>query len=123
MISATPVPFIFNLISSGLTKDVIGFLNVEPSIEYVGIDDHKPLIIDGEEIFLEQDELKASSAIPYTNDKVFALYDDAVSRRPNTKGVLLLDISSPYVNIAGSARQKATGVQRKMLDDHGVGKL
>lgn len=60
------------------------------------------------------------SDIPYTNEKVFALYSDAISRRAGRKGALLLDITSPFVNVDGSVKEKAAAVQTKLLDDEGV---
>ena len=64
--------------------------------------------------------IQQSLAIPYTNHKVMSLYKNAVSRRTDTKGVLVLDISSPFVNAYGNVKEKATAVQRKILNDTGV---
>lgn len=61
MISATPIPFMLKLVSHGHERDSIDFFNLERRHEYVGIEDQRPLHIDGEEVFLEHDELNKSS--------------------------------------------------------------
>lgn len=123
MISATPVSYMLKLVLSGVPGDAINFFNLEPSDDYVGIEDLTPLSVGGEQVYLEQDELKPSSDIPYANDKVFDLYNDAVSRRGQTRGVLLLDVSSPWVTARGNVMDKASAVQEKLLNDKGVGKF
>lgn len=123
MISATPVSYMLKLVLSGVPGDTINFFNLEPSDDYVGIEDLKPLSVGGKQVYLEQDELKPSSDIPYANDKVFDLYNDAISRRGQTRGVLLLDVSSPWVTARGNVMDKASAVQEKLLNDKGVGKF
>ena len=61
MVSATPAPFMYQLVSRGLTHENIDYFSLEPTDDYVGINDLRPLLIDNEEVFLEQDELKKSS--------------------------------------------------------------
>lgn len=114
-ISATPVPFMLHLLSKGKDKDSLDFFNLEKSDDYVGVEDMKPLEIDGEPVFLELDELTKATDIPYTNEKVFALYYDAL--RP---GAVVLDCTSPFVTASGNVKEKATAVQRKMRDEKRV---
>jgi hypothetical protein len=63
MISATPVPFMLDLVTAGIEKDYIDFFGLEPSDDYVGIEYLQPLQVKGEEVFLQHDELKNSSGV------------------------------------------------------------
>lgn len=61
MISATPVPFMLELVSNGVETDRIEFFNLDPSTNYVGIEDLKQMVVDGKPVCLEHDELARSS--------------------------------------------------------------
>lgn len=65
MISATPVPFMLQLVNLGIEKDDIDFFGLDPSEDYVGIEDLRPLQMEGKEVFLEHDELTKSSGMLY----------------------------------------------------------
>lgn len=111
------------------TKDEdFDFFNLQPQDNYVGIEAIKPLEIDGKKVYLDQNELtKRTSYISggvegssggvevcYANEKVMALYDDALSSdsAAEKKGILILDCSCPFVNVPGySLKDKASAVQ------------
>ena len=81
MISATPVPFMLELVHGmDNSEEDIEFFNLEPQDNYKGIEDRKPLEINGKNVFLDQNELNNRSeytsddvTICYVNDKVMAL--------------------------------------------------
>ena len=117
-VSATPVPFMLKLASKkdDTSNEVnIDFFCLEPGPDYVGIDDLKPLEDhNGKPIFLHQNELNLKSeweGIPYTNKKVMALYNDALSDPTNLKGILVLDCSCPRVYADKNIFDKASAVQ------------
>lgn len=60
-ISATPVPFMLDLVSKGVEIDRIEFFNLDPSTNYVGIEDLKQLLIDDKPVCLEHGELSRAS--------------------------------------------------------------
>ena len=115
MISATPTAFLVEMIATEEKswKEDIEFIRFSPNSNYFGVEDIKPLLgSDGEEIYLQQNEVTAKGStfgeirIPYANEKVKALYDDAVKQEK--RGVLLLDVSCPRVHtIDNNIRQKA----------------
>jgi hypothetical protein len=122
MISATPVPLMLDLVSENFEhkkkSEDIDFFNIEPKDDYIGIEDMLPLKIDGREVYLEQNELNYRSdyvscgvEVGYANDKLIALYDDALSDLHNRKGVLILDCSCPRVYARGNITDKAGAVQ------------
>ncbi|KAL7540610.1 hypothetical protein ACHAXR_010249 [Thalassiosira sp. AJA248-18] len=120
MISATPVPFMLELVHGmDSSAENIQFFNLEPQDDYVGIEDIKPLEIDGKKIDLDQNELTSRSTfasdgvtICCANDKNIALYDDALSDLENRKGILVLDCSCPRVYARSNIKDKATAVQK-----------
>lgn len=90
MVSATPVPFMLDLVSENFKHkrkiEDIEFFNIEPKDDYIGLQDMLMLKIDGLEVYLEQNELNYRSEyvscgvkVGYANDKLIALYDDALS--------------------------------------------
>ncbi|KAL7545564.1 hypothetical protein ACHAWF_008915 [Thalassiosira exigua] len=119
MISATPVPFMLDLINEmDKSADNIEFFNLEPQDEYVGIENIVPLEIDGKKVYLEQNELTYKSSYTFdgvtvcnANEKNISLYDDALSDMDNRKGVLVLDCSCPRVYAVNNIKDKATAVQ------------
>ena len=124
MISATPTAFLVEMIATEEKswKEDIEFIRFSPNSNYFGVEDIKPLLgSDGEEIYLQQNEVTAKGStfgkirIPYANEKVKALYDDAVKQEK--RGVLLLDVSCPRVHtIDNNIRQKAKAVQALYLN-------
>lgn len=142
MISATPIPLILDIVaeeansirSRGLTMH-----NVEPIDDYVGLDQIQPLEIDGKKVYLEQNELSKRSeitfklnsaeiheedqehqhmiSIPYANDKVKALYDNALSVPAQGKGILVLDCTCPRVYADCNVFEKAARVQEMYLQE------
>lgn len=120
MISATPVPFMLELVHrSDSSAEDIEFFNLEPQDSYSGIENIKPLEIDGTKVYLDQNELTYRSAyvsepekisICYANKKNMALCDDAMSGKG--KNVLLLDASCPRVYAVNNIRDKATAIQK-----------
>ena len=99
------------------------FFNFEPQEHYVGIEDIKPLELNGKTVYLDQNELNKSSkfvstegvCICYANEKTIQLYEDAMkhvrrydgwsrrdvelmrNRQCSQKGILVLDCSCPRV--------------------------
>lgn len=119
MISATPVPFMLDLVWHGHHEDDIEFFNLNPQDEYIGLEDIVPLKVEGKEVFLEQNELNNRSVyssdcvnVGYANDKLIALYDDGLSDLNSRKGVLILDCSCPRVYVQGNIKDKAASVQK-----------
>jgi len=130
LISATPVPFMLELVDSlDSSEEDIEFFNLDPNYNYVGIEDIKPLEMNGKKIYLDQNELNNRSefiseneTICYANEKVAALYDNALtcatkakltnqqSALKNRKGVLVLDCSCPRVYAANNIKDKANAV-------------
>jgi hypothetical protein len=121
MVSATPVPFMLDLVSENFKHkrkiEDIEFFNIEPKDDYIGLQDMLTLKIDGREVYLEQNELNRSEYVScgvkvgYANDKLIALYDDALSDLDHRKGVLILDCSCPRVYARGNITDKAGAVQ------------
>lgn len=119
MISATPVPFMLELVLDDHRTDDIEFFNLQPQNAYIGLDDIVPLKIEGRDVFLEQNELNNRSVydsdgveIEYANDKLIALYDDGLSELDSHTGVLILDCSCPRVYVRGNLTEKAESVQK-----------
>jgi hypothetical protein len=129
MISATPIPLMLELWNEmdhveGQSRDIPLF-DVEPTEEYMGLNEMKPIEKDGEIIYLDQTDLsygkgynvlesseeaeEEETYIPYTNEKVKILYDDALSGI--REGVLVLDCTCPRVKAPGNVKQKAERVQ------------
>ncbi len=79
-----------------------------------------PLKIDGQAVYLEQNELNDYRSeytvdgvkVGYANDMLIALYDDALSNLDHQKGVLILDCSYPRVYVKGNIFEKAGAVQK-----------
>ena len=125
MISATPVPLMMELVqSSHSKKEDILFFNLEPQDDYSGVENIKPLEIDGKKIYLDQNELSVRTTytasefgdleVIYANEKVINLYDHALlpdSASPNKKGILILDVSCPRVTAKGNLKDKANSMQ------------
>lgn len=122
MVSATPVPFMLDLVSENFKHkrkiEDIEFFNIEPKDDYIGLQDMLMLKIDGLEVYLEQNELNYRSEyvscgvkVRYANDKLIALYDDALSDLDHRKGVLIFDCSCPRVYARGNITDKAVAVQ------------
>ena len=123
MVSATPIPFMLDLANGTSIKhekkvEDIEFINLEPQDDYVGVENIVPLVIDGQKTYLEQNELNCKSIylsddikVVYANDKLIALYDDALSHTTHRKGILILDCSCPRVNASNNITTKATAVQ------------
>ena len=57
LVSATPVPFMLELVSKGIETDNIEFFNLDTSANYIGVEDLKQMIIDGNPVSLEHGEL------------------------------------------------------------------
>ena len=113
-ISATPLPFMLKLASNSVCD--LDFFNLSPSDNYVGIESTKPLKDEsGDNVFLDIGEINVNTeidSIPYANEKVMALYDDALSNEGgNKKGILLLDVTNPRVTVDGNVFVKAKRVQ------------
>ncbi|GFH47348.1 hypothetical protein CTEN210_03823 [Chaetoceros tenuissimus] len=116
-ISASPVPLIIELMYGDNKRPghVIALLNLEPNEEYVSIDDMKTLAVNRKGVYLKQNELTKNSVIegiPYANEKVLHLYDDALSNPENQKGVLVLDCSCPRTIALCNITDKANAVQK-----------
>ena len=130
-ISATIIPTILDVVDE---KADIEFFNLESRDDYNGLERFQHLVVDGNKVYLRQNELSVKSEyvhkeilmpsfkknsiaevkeliIPYMNEKVKDLYDDALSSRLKRKGVLVLDCSCPRVNADGNVFEKAEGVQ------------
>ena len=67
----------------------IEFFVLEPQENYVGIEDIKPLEIDGKRVYLDQNELNKSTVfvangvhVCYANNKTIDLYEDAMKDVP-----------------------------------------
>ena len=98
-ISATIIPTILEVVDE---KANIEFFHLESMDDYIGLERIQPLRVDGNEVYLQQNELSIKSEyvhkellmpnfkkdsiaevkelrIPYTNEKVKELYDDALS--------------------------------------------
>ena len=133
MVSATPIPFMLDLVNGTSIKhekkvDDIEFFNLDPQDNYVGVENIVPLLINGKEVYLEQNELHCKSIysssdnvkVVYANDKLIAMYDDALSHSEHRKGILILECSCPRVNASNNITEKATAVQeiykRKGID-------
>jgi len=118
MISATPIPFMLELLQRGdKSADDIEFFNLRHHENYNGIENIQPLTINRKSVYLAQNELKHSSE--YTSDGVticcaneenMALFDDAMAGKG--KNVLVLDASCPRVYATNNIRDKAAGVQK-----------
>lgn len=113
-ISATPLPFMLKLASNSDCD--LDFFNLSPSDNYVGIESTKPLADEnGDNLFLDINEINLNTEIhdiPYANEKVMALYNDALSNEGgNKKGILLLDVTNPRVNVDKNVFVKAERVQ------------
>lgn len=113
-ISATPLPFMLKLASNSDCD--LDFFNLSPSDNYVGIESTKPLADEnGDNLFLDIGEINKRTAIhdiPYANEKVMALYNDALSNEGGCKkGILLLDVTNPRVNVDLNVYDKAERVQ------------
>jgi hypothetical protein len=99
--------------------DDIEFFNLDPQDNYVGVENIVPLLINGKEVYLEQNELHCKSIysssdnvkVVYANDKLIAMYDDALLHSEHRKGILILDCSCPRVNACNNITGKATAVQ------------
>eukprot|EP00957_Ditylum_brightwellii_P164165 12499343-Ditylum_brightwellii.AAC.1 len=102
----------------------IPMFQVEPTGEYMGVDEMKPLSnMEKKPFFLEHGELTHKDGyrfglskdkfIPYTSKKVKALYDDAlaVDKEHPCCGVLVLDCTDPRVSAPGNIYEKAALVQ------------
>ena len=121
MISATPTAFLIEMLytkeKTWEANTVFTNLPANPNI-YIPIDEIEPLRCDGKEVYLKQNELTLNGhtfdgvEIPYANEKVKALYDDAIKHE---RGVLLLDVSSPRVKADGNLGQKAAAVRKLYL--------
>ena len=129
MVSATPIPLMLDLANGTSEVDDIEFFNLEPQDDYNGVENIVPLVIDGQEIYLEQNELNCKSIysssddvkVVYANDKLIALYDDALSHSEHRKGILILDCSCPRVNVSNNITVKATAVQETMTKEPVLG--
>jgi hypothetical protein len=124
MISATPTAFLVEMLANeGETLKDVKVWKFDANKNHFGVGGCKALVIDGKEVYLEQNELTAKGhtfdgvEIPYANEKNKALYDDALIKREKgrEKGVLLLDVSSPRVHVQGSIGDKAAAVQELYL--------
>lgn len=121
--TATPLAVMFDKPGSKIV-----LRNLKPSADYVGLEMMKPLRIDGEEQWLENrrdisskdawhefysNTKESTVKIPFTNEKVMAMYDDA-SKNPFA---LLLDASSNRVrpDLEGNVFLKADLVQDHLL--------
>ena len=103
-VSATPTPFMLDLVADGTDsssskKECNEIFCHEPGDDYAGFEDVKPLQNNDGDIFLQQnagEPLNVNSFyenIPYANEKLMALYDDALSDPVNCKGILVIDCS------------------------------
>ncbi len=116
-ISATIFPVMLDILQSPMyssSASSLKFFELEADDEYVGLEDLKPLTRDGKEVFLEHGEINSDAFvgdIPYANEKVMALYNDAMSDT-NREGILLMDCSCPFVNVPEiNVKKKAEAVQ------------
>jgi hypothetical protein len=121
MISATLVPVLLIMKEQG-EKD-IDMLVIEPSDDYLGIDQmHHLKGANGDVVLLEHNDLSykegypfGDKIIPYTNEAVKMLYDDALSGGNQKKGILVLDCTDPRVHVEGNVYTKAKLVQDMYL--------
>jgi hypothetical protein len=115
-ISATVIPLLLILREENVQG--VEMYSIEPADDYLGIEQMQLLRGDagGNDTFLEHRELSPNCPIPYTNEKVMMLYDNALSRT-NTKGVLLLDCTDPRVYAYGNVIEKAEKVQNLFLKE------
>jgi hypothetical protein len=114
MVSATPVPVMMDLVDNdawSIEGDRVNFFKLDARDDYIGIGDMVPLEVDGEPVYLALNELNYRSKIPFSNDKVIALYDGALLNSDNRQGVLILDCTCPRVYAAGNVIVKASKVQ------------
>lgn len=115
-ISATPVPILKRL-QQTLKDDDIKIFKLAPGDNYVGLESTETLKSNNgrDPIFLKSNELNINTSfhgIPYTNEKVMALYNDALFDTDGCKkGTLLLDITCPRVYTDKNVFQKAEKVQ------------
>ena len=94
-ISATPLPFLLRLHLTLEKNDSLDLFKLAPGDNYVGLESTEIIKSkEGDPIFLENNELNCNTAfegIPYTNEKVIALYDNALFDNDGSKkGTLLL---------------------------------
>ena len=114
-----PVPFMLELALNHGKEEDIELFNLQTRDDYVGVENLQPLEVDGKKVYLEQNELTPSTVytsddgveVCYANDKVFALYDDALSTDPTAnpkKGILILDVSCPRVYATCNLKDKVS---------------
>lgn len=115
MISATIIPTIVDSLDSAYDQEPKMY-KIEPHEDYIGLNEMLPFKDGEEEVYLEQNELRLNSSdkdsskpIPYWNSKVQKFYDEAL--RGESKGVLILDVTNPRVNVQGNVYVKAEMVQ------------
>lgn len=119
LISATLIP-VFLILKQQGEKDM-DMLAIEPSDDYIGIEQMKHLkAANGDVVLAEHGDLSYNKGyfirqdgdtIPYTNKAVKMLYDDALSNGNQKKGILVLDCTDNRVNTVGNVYEKATLVQ------------
>ena len=123
MISATMVPLLlyYQMHEEADSIPEVKMYQIEPGDDYIGVDQMKPLELDGVNHYLERTDLrkndgfspscKGSDYIPFTNDSVMLMYYDAL--RPHA---LLLDATCHLVNTEGSIFEKASKVQNALYN-------
>jgi hypothetical protein len=85
MVSATPIPFMLDLVNGTSIKhekkvDDIEFFNLDPQDNHVGVENIVPLLINGKEIYLEQ---KSSIVRAFTHPLIMSkLFTQMISLLP-----------------------------------------
>jgi hypothetical protein len=129
MISATPVPLMVDLVHNDVwnidQEDFVMF-ELEPTDDYVGIEDMVPLKKDGQDVYIAANELNYRSDysvdginIGYASEKLITLYDDALMNSDNRQGVLILDCTCPRVKADKNVTEKASAVQ-ELYQEKGI---
>jgi hypothetical protein len=111
-VSATIIPTVLLLMEK---RENFKFFNLTEFEEYYGLDQIKPFVMNGEEVYVDRSELNVKTlinGIPYANNNVIAFYDDALSGNSYKKGILLLDCSCPRVKAEHNVYDKANAVQQ-----------
>ncbi|EKX36854.1 hypothetical protein GUITHDRAFT_117023 [Guillardia theta CCMP2712] len=105
-VSATLVPVFLHLQDKRGGVDTQSILYTKPEGDYIGVVDFKPLVVDGEEQFIEYGDLKPSNL--YCNDLTDEMFRQAFSKDKS----LTLVMNNSRVNAINNVFDLATSLQR-----------
>eukprot|EP00960_Hanusia_phi_P040472 754455-Hanusia_phi.AAC.6 len=106
-VSATLVPVFLHLQDKRGGLDTDSILYTKPEGDYIGVEDFKPLCIDGEDQFLDYGDLKPSNL--YSNELTDKLYQQAFSKDKS----LTLVIANSRVNAVNNVHDLAKSLRRR----------